>query len=86
MNKKVYIVAGTYSMAEYYARRHGIGKSELVYVYDPDYLRGLEGVEILIHDTAWRNPKYQEIREMIRIMRNVKTTMVGDSNVEQEGK
>lgn len=85
MNGKTYIIAGTYRMAEYYARRHSISRNDLRYISEPYQLRGLDSITILMHDTAWRNAKYQEIYDAILERRNIKIVHVSDSDKVQEG-
>ena len=78
VKKKVYIVAGLYTIIELCAKNHGLKEADFVYITKAEDLCGIDDVEILVHDTAPLHPNFEEIFAAIHQRNNIKLNFIGD--------
>lgn len=78
IKEKVYMVAGSYTIAELYAKNRGLKKTDFVYITKAEDLCGIDDIEILVHDTAPLHQNFEEIFAAIHQRHNIKLNFIGD--------
>ena len=65
---KIYVLAGSYIQAVYYAQENDITKEELVYINNERDLRGIDGAgkSLVVHGTAYQKRDYHYILRAAR--------------------